>query len=44
MAKGKTTTVKVGRSAKTGHFVAVKYAKAHPNTTVVEKIKVPVKK
>jgi len=44
MASRKTPTIKVGRSAKTGHFVTVKYAKAHPNTTVVEKIKVPKKK
>lgn len=42
--KGKTTTFKVGRSAKTGHFVTVKYAKSHPNTTTVETVKVPKKK
>jgi len=30
---------KVGRSAKTGKFVTVKYAKSHPNTTVVETTK-----
>jgi len=33
------TKVKVGRSAKTGKFVPVKYAESHPNTTVVETIK-----
>lgn len=32
-------TRKAGRSAKTGHFVTIKYAKGHPNTTVVEAIK-----
>lgn len=33
------TKVKVGRSAKTGRFVTIKYAESHPNTTVVETIK-----
>ena len=37
MSKGKTVTV--GRSAKTGHFVKVSYAKSHPNTTVVERVR-----
>jgi hypothetical protein len=34
MARGRT----VARSAKTGRFVTQKYAKSHPNTTVVEKV------
>ncbi|WP_431817722.1 hypothetical protein [Gordonia jacobaea] len=40
MAKrgGKTST-KIGRNAKTGHFVTVAYAKKHPNTTVIETVK-----
>jgi hypothetical protein len=33
-------TVKIARSAKTGQFVTMSYAKKHPNTTVVEKVKV----
>jgi hypothetical protein len=33
------TTIKVGRSAKTGKFTTVKTAKSKPNTHVVEKIK-----
>ena len=37
-------TVTQARSAKTGHFVTLQYAKTHPNTTVVEKNKVPTKK
>lgn len=37
-------TIKIGRSAITGRFVPVKVAKAHPTTTVVEKVKVgPIK-
>lgn len=33
-----------GRSAITGQFVSKDYANSHPNTTVVEKVKVgPVK-
>jgi hypothetical protein len=35
--------MKVGRSAKTGRFVTVKYAKAHKSTAVVETVK-PSKK
>jgi hypothetical protein len=35
---------KVGRSSVTGKFVTVDYAKKHPNTTEVEKIKSPKKK
>lgn len=31
--------MKIGRSAKTGHFVTVEYAKKHPNTTVIETVK-----
>lgn len=33
------TTIKVGRSAKTGKFTTVKTATSKPNTHVVEKIK-----
>ena len=32
-------TVKVARSSKTGQFVKKSYAKAHPSTTEVERIK-----
>lgn len=37
MPRGKTVTV--GRSAKSGRFVKVSYAKSHPNTTVVERVR-----
>ena len=37
-------TVTQARSAKTGEFVPLKYAKTHPSTTVVEHNKVPTKK
>lgn len=37
-------TVTQARSAKTGEFVPIKYAKTHPSTTVVERNKVPKKK
>lgn len=30
---------KIGRDAKTGHFIPVKEAERHPKTTVVETIK-----
>lgn len=33
-------TIEKGRSAITGQFVPIKYAQQHPNTTVVEKVKV----
>lgn len=33
------STVKIGRSAKTGKFTSVKTAQNKPNTHVVEKIK-----
>lgn len=33
------TTIKIGRSAKTGKFTTVKTATNKPNTHVVEKIK-----
>ena len=33
-------TVNKGRSAKTGQFVSIDYAKKHPSTTVIEKVKV----
>ena len=32
-------TRKVARSAKTGKFVKVDYAKKHPSTTVIETVK-----
>ena len=32
-------TTKIGRDAKTGHFISVEEAKRRPNTTVVETIK-----
>ena len=32
--------VKRGRSAITGQFVSIPYAQNHPDTTVIEKIKV----
>ncbi len=35
---------KVGRSSITGRFVTVSYAKKHPKTTEVERIKKPTKK
>jgi hypothetical protein len=35
----KKTGGKVGRSSITGRFVTVKYAKSHPKTTEVERIK-----
>lgn len=40
----KTHSFKVGRDAKTGEFIPVKDAIRKPNTTVVETIKIPVKK
>ena len=33
-------TIEKGRSTETGQFVSIKYAQQHPNTTVVEKVKV----
>jgi hypothetical protein len=36
-------TIRQARSAKTGHFVTLKYAKTHPSTTVVEHNKKPKK-
>ena len=33
-------TVEKGRSAETGQFVPIDYAKKHPKTTVDEKVKV----
>lgn len=37
-------TVQKGRDAETGQFVSIDYAKAHPKTTVIEKVKVgPIK-
>jgi hypothetical protein len=41
---GKKGGGKVGRSSVTGKFVTVKYAKSHPKTTEVERIKKPGKK
>lgn len=40
----KTVTIQVGRNAETGKFIPVKEAVQHPRTTVVETIKIPVKK
>ncbi len=38
-------TIKKARSASTGQFVPMSYAEKHPNTTVVETVKVgPTKK
>lgn len=37
----RVSKVKVARSATTGKFVKVSYAKKHPRTTVVETIKRP---
>lgn len=37
-------TRKIGRDAKTGHFIPVEVARRRPATTVVETIKVPPKK
>jgi len=37
-------TVKKGRDARTGQFVSIPYAKAHPGTTIIEKVKVGPKK
>ena len=34
---------KVGRSSKTGQFVTIDYAKKHPSTTEIERIKPPKK-
>lgn len=39
MARKRTTTVKVGRDAKTGRFVPVKEARRRKSTTIVETIK-----
>jgi len=43
MAK-KTGGGKVGRSSVTGKFVTVNYAKKHPKTTEVERVKRPKRK
>ena len=42
MAKKKTFTMLVCRSAKTGKFVSKKYAKKHPKTTVTETVKIKI--
>ena len=39
MAKKTTSTRKVARSAITGKFVPMKYAKKNPKTTVIETVK-----
>ena len=37
-------TVQKGRDARTGRFIPIEEANRHPNTTVVEKVKVgPIK-
>jgi hypothetical protein len=35
----KTKTFKRARSAKTGRFVSLAYARRHPATTIVERVK-----
>jgi hypothetical protein len=45
MAKGSNkSTFNVGRSAKTGKFVPIKYANEHKKTTVIETMKKPTGK
>ena len=39
MARGQTTTAKIGRDVKTDRFIPVKDAKRRKSTTVVETIK-----
>lgn len=39
----KSKTIQRGRSAKTGRYVTLEYAKKHPNTTVIERDKVKSK-
>ena len=39
MPRGKTTTTKIGRDARTGRFIPVKEAERRKSTTVVETIK-----
>ena len=39
MARKRTTTVKVGRDAKTGRFIPVKAAKRRKSTAIVQTIK-----
>lgn len=41
MTKSKSTSVKIGRDAKTGLFIPVKVAQNRPAMTVVETIKRP---
>lgn len=40
MNKSKSKYVERARSAKSGQYVSMAYAKAHPNTTVIERDKV----
>lgn len=42
--KGKGSTTKIGRDARTGEFIPVSEAKRRPSTTVVETIKRPAPK
>ena len=42
--KGRGSTTKIGRDAKTGQFIPVSEANRRPNTTVVETIRKPPKK
>lgn len=46
MAKksGSNGSHKIGRDARTGHFIPVEEARQRPNTTTVEKIPNPPKK
>lgn len=39
-----TTIIKKGRDAKTGRFITIKEANRRPTTTVVETIKIKLKK
>lgn len=43
MSKHTPKTVPAGRSAITGRFVPIAYAKSHPNTTIVQRIPNPNK-
>lgn len=39
--KGKGSTTKIGRDARSGKFIPVREAKRRPSTTVVETVKKP---
>lgn len=44
MKGSKTRTITRGRNAKNGQFVKIEYANKHPNTTIIDKMKVVEKK